>query len=59
MRYEKLNVRDFATIDSNGSVGFTQATGIVRTDYLGGLITGYSPRNYKGTTAFIRLLYLF
>jgi MtrB/PioB family decaheme-associated outer membrane protein len=58
-RYEKLNVTDFATIDANGSVGFTAETGTVRTDYLGGLITGYNPRNYKGQTAFIRLLYLF
>ena len=57
--YEKLNVRDFATIDANGSVGFTPATGTVRVDYLGGLITGYNPRDYKGNTAFVRLLYLF
>jgi MtrB/PioB family decaheme-associated outer membrane protein len=57
--YEKLNVRDFATIDSNGSVGFNPETGTVRVDYLGGLITGYNPRDYKGNTAFIRLLYFF
>lgn len=57
--YDKLNVRDFATIDANGSVGFTAETGTVRTDYLGGLMTGYNARNYKGNTAFIRLLYLF
>jgi MtrB/PioB family decaheme-associated outer membrane protein len=57
--YEKLNVQDFATIDGNGSVGFTPATGTVRVDYLGALITGYSPRDYKGNTAFVRLLYLF
>jgi hypothetical protein len=57
--YEKLNVTDFATIDANGSVGFTPATGTVRTDYLGGLITGYNPRNYRGNTAYVRLLYLF
>jgi MtrB/PioB family decaheme-associated outer membrane protein len=57
--YDKLNVKDFATIDANGSVGFTAETGTVRTDYLGGLMTGYNARNYKGNTAFIRLLYLF
>jgi hypothetical protein len=57
--YEKLDVNDFATIDANGSVGFNAETGTVRTDYLGGLITGYNPRDYKGNTAFIRLLYLF
>jgi MtrB/PioB family decaheme-associated outer membrane protein len=57
--YEKLNVRDFATIDANGSVGFTAETGTVRVDYLGGLVTGYSFRDYKGSTAFIRLLYFF
>jgi hypothetical protein len=57
--YEKLNVRDFATIDANGSVGFNAETGTVRVDYLGGLVTGYSFRDYKGSTAFIRLLYFF
>ena len=57
--YEKLDVNDFATIDANGSVGFTAETGTVRTDYLGGLIAGYNPRDYKGNTFFIRLLYLF
>jgi hypothetical protein len=57
--YEKLDVNDFATIDANGSVGFNAETGSVRTDYLGGLITGYNPRDYKGNTVFIRLLYLF
>ena len=57
--YEKLDVNDFATIDANGSVGFNAETGTVRTDYLGGLITGYNPRDYKGNTVFIRLLYLF
>jgi hypothetical protein len=57
--YEKLDVEDFATIDANGSVGFTPATGTVRTDYLGGLIAGYNPRDYRGNTAFLRLLYLF
>jgi hypothetical protein len=57
--YEKLDVRDFATIDANGSVGFTTPTGTPRVDYLGGLITGYGARDYSGSTASIRLLYLF
>jgi MtrB/PioB family decaheme-associated outer membrane protein len=57
--YEKLNADDFGTIDANGSVGFTPATGTVRVDYLGGLITGYSARPYTGSTTSIRLLYLF
>ena len=57
--YEKLDVRDFATIDANGSVGFTTPTGTPRVDYLGGLITGYGARDYRGSTASIRLLYLF
>jgi hypothetical protein len=57
--YEKLDVRDYAAIDANGSVGFTPETGTVRVDYLGGLITGYNARPYTGNTAFVRLLYLF
>ena len=57
--YEKLNVRDFATIDSSGSVGFNPESGAVRVDYLGGLITGYNPRDYTGNTVTVRLLYLF
>ena len=28
--YEKLNVNDFATIDSSGSIGFNPETGTVR-----------------------------
>jgi len=57
--YEKLDVNDFATIDANGSVGFTPETGAVRLDYLGGLITGYGARDYTGNTFSVRLLYLF
>ena len=34
--YEKLNVIDFATIDSNGSVGFTPATGVYASIILAG-----------------------
>ncbi|MGC4086173.1 MAG: MtrB/PioB family outer membrane beta-barrel protein [Vicinamibacterales bacterium] len=57
--YEKFDVTDYATIDTNGSVGFTAATGIPRIDYLGFLGTGYGNRPYKGSTAFVRLLYFF
>jgi hypothetical protein len=53
--YEKLNVTDFATIDANGSVGFTAETGTVRTDYPGGLITGY-PEATRGRRPSFRLL---
>lgn len=57
--YEKFDVTDYATIDTNGSVGFTAATGTPRIDYLGFLGTGYGNRPYKGSTAFARLLYFF
>jgi MtrB/PioB family decaheme-associated outer membrane protein len=57
--YERLNVEDFATIDANGSAAFTPPTGTVRVDYLGALITGYNPRDYRGNTVSVRLLYLF
>jgi hypothetical protein len=57
--YEKVDVEDFATVDAEGPVGFAPQTGTVRVDYLGGLITGYNPRNYQGNTAFVRLLYVF
>jgi hypothetical protein len=46
-------------LEKTQMVGFTPETGTVRFDYLGGLITGYNPRDYKGNTAFLRLLYLF
>jgi hypothetical protein len=57
--YEKLDVTDFATIDSNGPNGFYSQTGTPRLDYLGGVVTGYGSRPYEGQTAFVRLLYLF
>lgn len=57
--YEKLDVSDFNTIDTNGSVGFTAATGQPRLDYLGGLITGYGNRPYDGQHVSLRLLYTF
>ena len=58
-QYEKFDISDYATIDTNGSVGFTAATGVPRIDYLGFIGTGYGNRPYKGSTAFMRLLYFF
>jgi hypothetical protein len=57
--YEKLDITDFATIDTNGSVGYTPATGAPRIDYLGGVTTGYGNRPYNGSTFTARLLYSF
>lgn len=57
--FEKLDIVDFNTIDTNGPGGFTPATGAPRIDWLGGLITGYGNRPYTGHTAYVRLLYRF
>jgi hypothetical protein len=57
--YEKLDMTDFATIDSNGPVAFTGETGDPRVDWLGGLITGYGNRPYSGSNFSVRLLYVF
>jgi MtrB/PioB family decaheme-associated outer membrane protein len=57
--YDKQDVTDWNTIDSNGPVGFAAATGTPRIDWLGGLMTGYGNRPYEGQTAFVRLLYRF
>jgi hypothetical protein len=57
--YENLGIEDWNTIDSNGPVGFAEATGIPRIDWLGGLMTGYGNRPYEGHTAFVRVLYRF
>jgi MtrB/PioB family decaheme-associated outer membrane protein len=57
--FEKLDITDFATIDTNGAVGFTTATGAPRIDYLGALISGYGNRPYDGQNVFVRLLYRF
>lgn len=51
--YEKFDVSDFATIDLPGEPGTP------RIDYLGGLITGYGNRPYKGNSGFLRVMYLF
>jgi len=57
--FEKLDVVDFNTIDTNGPVGFTPETGEPRIDWLGGLITGYGNRPYTGHTGYLRVLYRF
>jgi MtrB/PioB family decaheme-associated outer membrane protein len=57
--YEKFDVVDFATIDTNGPVGVTPATGVPRIDWLGEISTGYGNRPYRGSTAFARVLYFF
>ena len=44
---------DYATIDLPGQPG------VPRIDYLGEIGTGYGNRLYKGSTAFLRLLYAF
>lgn len=57
--YEKFDVDDWATIDTNGPVLFTPATGNSRLEYLGGLMTGYGNRPYEGQNVYVRLLYIF
>ena len=57
--FEKLQIADFNTIDTNGPVGFAPATGEPRIDWLGGLIMGYGNRPYTGHTAYVRVLYRF
>jgi MtrB/PioB family decaheme-associated outer membrane protein len=57
--FEKLDVDDFNTIDTNGPVGFAPATGDPRIDWLGGLITGYGNRPYTGHSTSVRVLYRF
>ncbi|MCC6989142.1 MAG: MtrB/PioB family outer membrane beta-barrel protein [Acidobacteria bacterium] len=57
--FDKFDVTDWNTIDTNGPVGFTAATGTPRSDWLGGLLTGYGNRPYEGSRVFVRLLYRF
>ncbi len=57
--FEKLNIVDWNTIDTNGPVGFAPATGQPRIDWLGGLVTGYANRPYTGNSIYVRLLYRF
>ncbi|HEX2462910.1 MAG TPA: MtrB/PioB family outer membrane beta-barrel protein [Vicinamibacterales bacterium] len=57
--FEKLDVVDFNTLDTNGPVGFTAETGDPRIDWLGGLVTGYGNRPYTGHSVYLRALYRF
>jgi MtrB/PioB family decaheme-associated outer membrane protein len=57
--YEKFEVNDWNTIDTNGPVSFSNATGEPRVDWLGGLFTGYGNRPYDGGRFFVRMLYRF
>jgi hypothetical protein len=57
--FEKLDVVDFNTLDTNGPGGFAPETGDPRLDWLGGLTLGYGNRPYTGHTAYLRLLYRF
>ena len=57
--WEKLDIEDFNTIDTNGPVGFADPTGVPRIDWLGGLMTGYGNRPYDGSTFFVRALVRF
>jgi hypothetical protein len=57
--FEKLDIVDFNTIDSEGPVGFAPQTEEPRIDWLGGLTTGYGNRPYTGNTGYVRLLYRF
>jgi MtrB/PioB family decaheme-associated outer membrane protein len=57
--FDKLEISDFNTVDTNGPVGFAPATGEPRIDWLGGLMTGYGNRPYRGNSASVRLLYRF
>lgn len=57
--FEKLAISDYDTIDTNGPVGFTPATGVPRIDWLGALTLGYGNRPYTGNTAYLRVLYRF
>lgn len=57
--FEKFEVTDFATVDTNGPVGYYPATGTPRIDYLGAITTGYGNRPYTGNTGIVRVIYMF
>ena len=47
--FEKLDIVDFNTIDTNGPVGFAPATGDPRIDWLGGLTTATAIGRIRAT----------
>lgn len=62
--FEKLDVEDFATINTAGPQTLPRSdlgaqTDTPRFDWLGGLLTGYGNRPYKGQTVFARIFYNF
>ncbi len=62
--YEKLDVEDFATINSAGSQtlpvpALGAQTDAARFDWLGSLMTGYASRPYTGQTGIVRVFYQF
>ncbi len=62
--YEKFDVEDFATINTAGPQTLPRPelgaqTDTARIDWLGGLVTGYGNRPYKGQTGIVRLFYQF
>ena len=62
--YEKLDVEDFATINTAGSQtlplpALGAQTDSARFDWLGSLMTGYASRPYTGQTGIVRVFYQF
>jgi hypothetical protein len=62
--YERLEVEDYATINTAGPQTLPRSdlgaqTDQARIDWLGGLVTGYGNRPYKGQTGMLRLFYGF
>jgi hypothetical protein len=62
--YEKLDISDFATINTAGPQTLPRPelgpqTDTPRIDWLGSLTTGYGNRPYKGQTGIVRLFYQF
>jgi hypothetical protein len=62
--FEKLDIEDYATINTAGSqtlprAGLGAQTDTARIDWFGGLITGYGNRPYKGQTGIVRVFYNF
>jgi hypothetical protein len=62
--YEKFDVEDFTTINTAGPQTLPRSelgaqTDQARIDWLGGLLTGYGNRPYKGQTTMARLIYGF
>ena len=62
--FEKFDVEDFATINTAGPQTLPRTdlgsqTDTARIDWLGGLVTGYGNRPYKGQTGIVRVFYNF